>query len=165
MLITLWNVRAPVWRRDFSPCSHTLSTSYPHGFARRNAMRMLRLGGLSTYPQRSTTTSDFLRIATSSVGRARVEKFHAKRIEGLALPSFSWNIERPMSARLSALPRCSTCRRRPPRPGQRTCTACHAEYMTRWRARQKCERETIGQAIDRLTPEQRDRFLAGEWQT
>lgn len=59
---------------------------------------------------------------------------------------------------------CAKCRRRPRRPGQRWCDACHADYQRRYRARKKREQETLGQAFMRLSPEQRARFLDGSWQ-
>jgi hypothetical protein len=51
-------------------------------------------------------------------------------------------------------PVCSTCREHPRRPGQRTCTSCHAAYQRAWRAKAKADvalaRQIIAHA--KLTP-------------
>ncbi len=38
---------------------------------------------------------------------------------------------------------CTKCKRRPRRKGQRWCDACHADYQTRLRAKQRAELEAL----------------------
>lgn len=50
----------------------------------------------------------------------------------------------PSPARRHRLPHtqkglCHVCRRRRARKGQAKCTACHSEYMVRWRAKKAAE--------------------------
>lgn len=46
--------------------------------------------------------------------------------------------------------KCSKCRRRPAKPGQRYCKVCHKLYMQDWRATQKYKLVDLERRVSRL---------------